>query len=126
MKRTTSRRETDSRRSRAEETANTTPHQAKQEDPVVENPASPEKLALLDKLQEEVDETNRISEASAKLVSYLRHLGKSIETASESAEAAERTMQNWERTFTIMGEMNKGQEKESQTWVRLKDAENGQ
>lgn len=125
MKRTTSRREADNRRSRAEEATNT-PHQAKAESQVVEHPAASEKLALLEKLQEEVDETSKISETSGKLVSYLRHLGKSIETASESAEAAEHTMQNWERTFSIMGEMNKGRDKESQTWVRLKDAENKQ
>ncbi|GAN02157.1 hypothetical protein MAM1_0017c01598 [Mucor ambiguus] len=124
MKRTPSRREAGKRRSRAEQNADT-PQPPQPENKVVENPLPPQLLALFDKLQEEVDETNRISELSDKLSAYLRHLGKSIETASESAEAAEHTMQNWERTFSIMGEMNKGREKESQTWVRLKDTENG-
>ncbi|KAK4513624.1 uncharacterized protein ATC70_005628 [Mucor velutinosus] len=124
MKRTVSRREADKRRSREDEAVDT-PHLAKPENQVVQNPAPSERLALIDKLQEEVDETTRISELSEKLSAYLRHLAKSIETASESAEAAEHTMQNWERTFSIMGEMNKGREKESQTWVRLKDTDNG-
>ncbi|KAL9551809.1 hypothetical protein MBANPS3_004080 [Mucor bainieri] len=86
----------------------------------------PPQLALYDKLLDEVNETGNISEVSAKLTAYLRHLGDSIGTAAESAEAAEHTMQNWERTFSIMGEMNKGREKESQTWVKLKNTENGQ
>ncbi|KAF1801737.1 hypothetical protein V8B55DRAFT_1473560 [Mucor lusitanicus] len=124
MKRTAVRREADSRRSRAEQPAHT-PHQPTPETKAVESHLPPQLLALYDKLHEEVEETNRISELSQNLSAYLRRLGKSIETASDSAESAEHIMQNWDRTFSIMGEMNKGREKESQTWVRLKDNENG-
>ncbi|KAI8640651.1 hypothetical protein BD408DRAFT_419424 [Parasitella parasitica] len=123
MKRTISKRDADHRQSTTKETDNTTLASLAKEK-IVNNPPSAQKLALIQAKQQEADELVKINELGADMVKYIQKLANGVEIATHSAQKTGDTLENWERVFTTMGEMNRGEEKTNETWVRFKTSPN--
>ncbi|CEP18839.1 hypothetical protein [Parasitella parasitica] len=120
MKRSASKKDTDYRQPTVTEAGNT----ASVEEKIVNNPPSAQKLALIQAKQQEADELVKINELGADMVKYIQKLASGVEMATHSAQKTGDTLENWERVFTTMGEMNRGEEKSNETWVRFKTAPN--
>ncbi|KAI9476114.1 MAG: hypothetical protein EXX96DRAFT_288531 [Benjaminiella poitrasii] len=87
---------------------------------IVNNPASQIKLDLIKEKLREVEETNKVKELSAQMVTYFRQLTESMKKLTEGAQDVGSTIGNWDLIFETMGEMNKGEDKSNEIWVRFK------
>ncbi|KAI7902806.1 uncharacterized protein BX663DRAFT_510553 [Cokeromyces recurvatus] len=94
------------------------------EEVIVNNPASQAKLDLIKEKLREVEETNKVKDLSAQMVTYFRGLSESMKKLTECAEDVGNTFENWDLIFNTMGEMNKGEEKSNEIWVRFKKTHN--
>lgn len=116
MKRTISRRETDNKQSKDEEINNTSAKET-----IVNNPVSQEKLAFIQQKQKELEEVEKLTEQSGQMVDFFEKILNVTHIEADSAKRVGDSLENWERVFMMMGDMNKGNENENAVWVRLKE-----
>lgn len=116
MKRTASRRETDQKQSKNVEIDNTSAKET-----IVNNPVSQERLAFIQQKQKELKEVEKLTEQSGQMVNFFEKILNVTHTEADNAKRVGDSLENWERVFIMMGNMNKGDENESAVWVRLKE-----
>jgi hypothetical protein len=122
MKRTASRRETDHKQPKHEEINNTSVKET-----IVNNPVSQERLAFIQQKQKELEEVEKLTEQSGQMVDFFKKILDVTRIEADSAKRVGDSLENWERVFIMMGDMNKGDANENAVWVRLKeDAQNYQ